>query len=240
MTETEENSLSAFFLTEMMSEINQGASFLEKLNLDEIEMIRRVSISLKFEPDESIFMQGDLHKGIYLIDSGRVKTFYSAPSGKEITLAFWTPGHFVGGPEVFGGGNHMWSASAQEVTRLSYLPGNSIRNLVMTNPNIAICLIEGLVAKGKCYSALVQMLGTRSVMERLAQLLLILGNAEGSKEHSELIIDRKITHDQLANIVGSTRQWVTNALSKFQKKGLVTVDRKYITVLDPEGLALET
>ena len=239
MTESDENSLSAFFLTEMMSEINQGASFLEKLNLDEIEMIRRVSVSLKFEPEEAVFMQGDMHKGIYLIDSGRIRTFYSAPSGKEITLAYWTPGHFVGGPEVFGGGNHMWSACAQESSRLSYLPGNSIRNLVMTNPNIAICLIEGLVAKGKCYSALVQMLGTRSVVERLAQLLLILGNTQGSEGQTELIIDRKITHDQLANIVGSTRQWVTNALSRFQKKGLVVVNRKYIKVLDPQGLALE-
>ena len=240
MTIPEDNSLSAFFLTEMMSEINQGASFLEKLNLDEIEMIRRVAVPLKFQTGEMIFIQEDLHKGIYLIDSGIVKTFYSSPSGKEITLAYWTPGHFIGGPEVFGGGRHMWSAVTEEPSRVSYLPGNAIKNLVITNSNIAICLIEGLVAKGKCYSALVQMLGTRSVVERLAQLLLIIAETNGQEQDSHMMIDRKITHEQLANIVGSTRQWVTNALSRFQKKGLVSVDRKYITIIDPVGLSEET
>ncbi len=229
MNEHAETSLSAFFLTDMISEINQGASFLDMLTLDEIDTIRRVAIPLKFQQGETIFHQGDLHKGIYLIDTGRVKTFYASPSGKEITLAYWTAGHFVGGPEVFGGGKHMWTACALEVAKLSYLPGTSIRNLVLSNPNIALCLIEGLVAKGKCYSAIAQMLGTRSVMERLAQLLLILGERTNT-------IDRKITHEQMANIVGSTRQWVTNALARFQKKGLISIKKKTIEILDIDGL----
>lgn len=239
ITSEQESSLSALFLTEVMSEINEGASFLDRLNLDEIDMLRRVSIPMKFQAGETIFLQGDPHKGIYIIDSGRVKTFYAAPSGKEITLAFWTHGHFVGGPEVFGGGSHMWSSCAVETSRLSYLPGSSLRNLVMTNPNFALCLIEGLVAKGKCYSALVQMLGTRSVVERLAQLLLILSEVDNSSCSLQPKIDRKITHEQLANIVGSTRQWVTNALSRFQKKGLISIDRKSIIILNPDALMHE-
>ncbi|MGH1352003.1 MAG: Crp/Fnr family transcriptional regulator [Methyloligellaceae bacterium] len=232
MAENTDTSLSSFFLTDMVADIDQGAGFLDMLTLDEIDTIRRVAITLKFETGETIFHQGDLHKGIYLIDTGRIKTFYASPAGKEITLAYWTSGHFIGGPEVFGGGNHMWTACALEPSRLSYLPGNAIRNLVLSNPNIALSLIEGLVAKGKCYSAIAQMLGTRSVMERLAQLLLILG-----KDHNT--IDRKITHEQLANIVGSTRQWVTNALARFQKKGLICIGKKTITVLNPDGLAEE-
>ncbi len=222
----------AFFLTDMVSDINQGAGFLDMLTLDEIDTIRRVAITLKFNPGETVFNQGDLHKGIYLIDSGRIKTFYASPAGKEITLAHWTAGHFVGGPEIFGGGNHMWTACALEASKLSYLPGNSIRNLVLSNPNFALCLIEGLVAKGKCYSAIAQMLGTRSVLERLAQLLLILGGKTNT-------IDRKITQEQMANIVGSTRQWVTNTLSRFQKKGLILIGKKTITILNSQGLTDE-
>lgn len=229
MSEHTDTSLSAFFLTDMISDINEGAGFLDMLTLDEIDTIRRVAITLKFNPGETVFHQGDMHKGIYLIDTGRVKTFYASPAGKEITLAYWTSGHFIGGPEVFGGGKHMWTAVSLEGSRLSYLPGTSVRNLVLSNPNIALCLIEGLVAKGKCYSAIAQMLGTRSVMERLAQLLLILGEKTNS-------IDRKITHEQMANIVGSTRQWVTNALARFQKKGLISIDKKTIRILDMDGL----
>lgn len=236
----QEHSLSALFLTEVMSEINEGANFLDRLNLDEIDMFRRAAITMKFQPGETIFSQGDQHQGIYVINSGRVKTFYTAPSGREITLALWTQGHFVGGPEVFGGGSHMWSSCAVDASRLSYLPGSSLRNLVMSNSNFALCLIEGLVAKGKCYSALVQMLGTRSVVERLAQLLLILSEVGKDNDSLPPKIDRKITHEQLANIVGSTRQWVTNALSRFQKKGLISVDRKSITILKPDTLLQET
>ncbi|MEM8744635.1 MAG: Crp/Fnr family transcriptional regulator [Pseudomonadota bacterium] len=231
--------LSAIYLTETLSELNEGSGFLDRLSLSDIEDVKRVSVALALEPNETAFNQGEPHKGIYLIESGRVKTFYTGPTGKEITLAFWPAGHFVGGPEVFGGGNHMWSAVALEPSRLRYLPGTAIRALVERKPAFAVGLIEGLVAKGKCYSALVQMLGTRSAAERLAQLLLILAELHGKREGRSLIIEREITHDQLAHIIGSTRQWVTSTLTRFQRSGLVTIKRNAIIVHDPEELTCE-
>jgi CRP/FNR family cyclic AMP-dependent transcriptional regulator len=222
--------VSAIYLTEAVSEINEGAGFLDRLSLNDIQEIRRVSVPLALEPDESAFLQGDPHQGIYLIESGRIKTYYCGPSGKEITLAYWPPGHFVGGPEVFGGGTHMWSATAIEPSRLRYLPGPAIRDLVERIPTFAICLIEGLVAKGKCYSALVQMLGTRSAAERLAQLLQILAELHGKPHGNSRIIEREITYDQLAQIIGATRQWVTNTLARFQKSGLISINRNSIVI----------
>lgn len=231
---------SAVYLSEAMTQINEGARFLDRLSLKEITAVRHAGSSLVVEAGETIFLQGDQHSGIFLIEDGRVRTYYAGPSGREITLAYWTPGHFIGGPEVFGGGLHMWSATADVQSRLSYLPGAKIRYLAETNPAIALALIDGLVAKGKCYSALVQMLGTRSVTERLAQLLLILAEVEGRSDGSRLIVDRRITHEQLASIVGSTRQWVTSTLAKFQKRGHVVVDRNLIVIEDPDGLRAET
>jgi CRP/FNR family transcriptional regulator, cyclic AMP receptor protein len=235
----DEKSASALYLAEVFTEINAGAGFLDRLSLSEIKEVRRVSSSLMAKPGETIFMQGAPHHGIFLIENGRVRTYYAGPSGKEITLAYWTPGHFVGGPEVFGGGTHMWSATAVEPTKLTRLPGSAILHLAKTIPAFAICLIDGLVAKGKCYSALVQMLGTRSVSERLAHLLLILAEADGNHGR-RLIIKRRITHEQLANIVGSTRQWVTMTLTRFHKQHLIEIERDTIVIVDVEGLrALE-
>lgn len=227
---------SAVYLSEVMSQINDGARFLDRLSLEEIISIRGVASPMDVVPGETIFMQGDQHSGIFLIESGRVRTYYAGPSGREITLAFWTPGHFIGGPEVFGGGAHIWSAVAVEASRLLYLPGSKIRYLAERSPSIALALIEGLVAKGKCYSALVQMLGTRSVTERLAQLLLILAEVDGRRDGSRLVVDRKVTHEQLAAIVGSTRQWVTTTLLRFQKRGHLRVTRTMIVIDDPDGL----
>ncbi len=115
-----------------------------------------------------LFSQGSPQDGIYLIESGRIKVFYTAPSGREITLAYWHSGNFVGGPEVFKQGLHVWSGVAAVNSTVLHLPGDVLRRMVLTIPALAIGIIEGLTFKGQCYSALAQMLGTRSPTERLA------------------------------------------------------------------------
>lgn len=220
----------ALFLAETIDDLNQGANFLAQLSPQAWELLRRKGTQTTIEAGGSVFIQGDRQEGIWLIEKGVVRAFYAAPSGREITLAYWTAGHFVGGPEIFGGGQHIWSADVAQTCRLLYLPASAIRHLIETQPSFALCLIEGLVAKGKCYSALAQMLGTRSVVERLAQLLVILAENHGRRDGNRLIIERKITHDQIATIVGSTRQWVTMTLDKFQKKGIIAVARQSIVI----------
>src|SRR5947207_506855 len=109
-----ERSQTAVYLSEQHSEIGSESHFFERMSGSEIQAVRQVSRILSLAADESVFVQGRPHNGIYLIEQGRVRTFYVGPSGKELTLAYWTPGHFVGGPEVFGGGIHMWSADTVE------------------------------------------------------------------------------------------------------------------------------
>ena len=234
-----EPAASAVFLSEVRADLNAGADFLQRLTPEEIAKVRAIGTHKTVPAGQSVFRQGDIHEGIWLIESGTVRAFYVSPSGREITLALWTRGHFIGGPEIFGGGVHMWSGDAQEETQLLYLTGAKIRTLVETMPNFALGLIEGLVAKGKCYSALVQMLGTRSVTERLAQLLIIFADTAGRPEGNRLVIERKLTHDQLAAIVGATRQWVTMTLDKFQKRGLISVSRQCIVVENYDLLAAQ-
>jgi len=221
---------SALFLTESAEELNAGANFLSRLTQEEWRELHRAGSETSLEAGAGVFMQGDAHQGIWLIERGVVRTFYAAPSGRQITLAYWTAGHFVGGPELFGGGQHVWSADVTQACKLLYLPARAIRGLIQRHTGFALCLIEGLVAKGKCYSALVQMLGTRSVVERLTQLLVILADNHGRRDGNRLVIDRKLTHDQIATIVGSTRQWVTMTLDKFQKKGIISVSRQQIVI----------
>lgn len=225
---------SAIYLSELDLELGQRG-MLDRLTTSELAAVRLASRVVTLGPGEAVFVQGALHNGIFLIEEGRVRTFYVGPSGKELTLAYWTPGHFVGGPEVFGGGTHMWSAVTAETTRLAHLPGASVRHLAETIPAFALSLIDALVAKGKFYSALAQMLGTRSVTARLAQLLLILSDTDGDSRR----IDRKITHEQLAGIIGSTRQWVTATLSRYQRKGFIKISEERIVVLQADALRSE-
>lgn len=171
---------------------------------------------------ETVFHQGATHDGIFLIEHGRVRTYYTGPSGREITLAYWTPGHFVGGPEIFGGGIHIWSGEAIGPTRTRHLAGHVVRRLMTGIPTLAVCLIEGLAYKGRCYSELLQILATQSVEERLRQLLQNLANLYGRRDGDLTIIERQFSHEELATMVGSSRQWVTMTLNRLQKQGIVT------------------
>lgn len=229
-------SLGAIFLSEYLLDLNEGAGFLDGLNETDRKKVYRSGTRCKFKIGEGIFFQGDSHTGIWLIEAGRIRTFYSGPNGREITLAYWSPGHFAGGPEVFGRGRHIWSADALEDCQMLFLSGMSLQRLVREVPDVAFALIEGLIGKGKCYSALIQMLGTRSISERLRQLLVILANTYGRHEGEHYVIDRSLTYEQIATIVGATRQWVTQSLEKMQSEGMLKVSRKQIVILSIERL----
>src|SRR5713226_4941229 len=185
---------------------------------------------------QTLFNQGAMHEGIYLIETGRIRVFYTAPSGRAITLAYWHAGNFVGGPEIFGPGVHLWSGVATSNSSVVLLPGKTLRSLVQQVPSLAIGLIEGLTFKGKCYTALAQMLGTRSITERLAHLLLHLVDAYGIKDDKGILIGAAFTHADLAHMVGATRQWVTISLKRLQERGVVICRKSRIVVRRPEVL----
>ncbi|MGE0420080.1 MAG: Crp/Fnr family transcriptional regulator [Acetobacteraceae bacterium] len=222
----------ALFLTETVVQIAEQANILGRLSPEDEKEVRAAAQALTVSHGAAVFRQGDPHSGIFLIESGTVRSYYTGPSGREITLAYWPAGHFVGGPEIFGSGSHVWSGDAVGECRLLKVGGPSLRRLMERIPALALGLVEGLVQKGKCYSALVQMLGTRSVIERLAQLLLILAATDGKSTAAGVLIDRVMTHEELAQLVGATRQWITMTLDRFRKQGVIELAGRYIVLLD--------
>lgn len=185
----------------------------------------------------TLFTQETPNDGIWIVESGRIRVFYAAPSGREITLAYWYPGNFVGGPDVFGTGLHKWSGMAASNSSVLHLPGRALRQLVTQIPALAIGVIEGLTFKGRCYSTLAQMLGTRSITERLAHLLLHLADLYGLPEADGTVIAASFTHADLAHMVGATRQWVTISLKRLAAQDVVVTRRSQIVIRRPDVLA---
>jgi CRP-like cAMP-binding protein len=227
---------SSLLLTENQQSIGGPPSLMEKLTLRERETVLKQGRRKVLNRGQTLFSQGAKHDGIFLIESGRVRVFYSSPAGREITLAYWHVGNFVGGPEVFDHGIHQWSGIASSNCSVVQLPGKELRSLVGEIPNLAIGLIEGLAFKGKCYSALAQMLGTRSITQRLAHLLLHLMDLYGVEDPDGTVIAAAFTHADLAHMVGATRQWVTISLKRMQEKRIVLTKRSQIVVCLPNIL----
>lgn len=148
-------------------------------------------------------------------------------------------GNFVGGPDIFGTGPHMWSSVAAEPSLLTFMPGLALRRLALESPAIAVALLDALAFKARCYSAMAQMLGTRSVTERLHSLLIFLSHVYGVKRDGEVVIGMPFTHGDLANLIGSTRQWVTVQLARLQEEGVIRYDRSVISILDLSTLEQE-
>ena len=84
-------------LVENEAMISQAPSILEQLGEADRERVLAIGKKREFTAGASLWRQGDPHEGIYIIESGRVRSFYMGPSGRELTLAYWFPGNFVGG-----------------------------------------------------------------------------------------------------------------------------------------------
>ena len=220
----------SLLLTENVRAISGAPSLFNTLSPSERETLVRWGRRRVLYRGQTLFSQGARHDGIFLIETGRIRVYYTAPSQREITLAYWHPGNFVGGPDVFGEGVHQWSGVASSNSSVVHLPGKELRKLVGQIPNLAIGLIEGLTFKGKCYSALAQMLGTRSITERLAHLLLHLVELYGMEDPDGILIGAAFTHADLAHMVGATRQWVTISLKRLQEKNVLVVRKSKIIV----------
>jgi CRP-like cAMP-binding protein len=215
-----------------------GQTFLELLNAVDRERVRQHGVDQVFERGQVLFSQRDRHDGIFLIESGLVRSFYTAPSGREITLAYWLPGNFVGGPEIFGGGAHMWTSVASRRSVVVHLPGRGLRNLAREIPDLALGIIDALVFKARCYSSLAQMLGTRSLSERLAHVLLHMAKMHGVADERTggVAIVAAFTHAEIANLIGATRQWVTISLNRLQDQGILAQRRGMLVILKPDAL----
>jgi CRP/FNR family transcriptional regulator, cyclic AMP receptor protein len=226
----------ALLLAESAALLGGPPPLFHLLSADERELVLGHGRRRVLSRGQTLFNQGAPHAGIYLIESGRIRVFYMAPSGREITLAYWHPGNFVGGPEIFGSGVHQWSGVAASNSCVVHFQGETMHALVQQIPGLAIGIIEGLTFKGKCYSALAQMLGTRSVTERLAHLLLHLVDTYGVKDSDGLLIGPAFTHADLAHMVGATRQWVTISLKRLQDQGVVITRKSRIVVRKMDAL----
>lgn len=189
-----------------------------------------IGLRRDYRAGDHLFRQGDPHDGVFLIESGVVKSFYVSEGGRDLTLGFWTQGHYVGAPQMYGGGCHAWTSVATAPTRCLWLPGLELRALSLRHADLAVALVDALVHKSQCYCALLQLLATHSMRARLARLLAMLATG-----HEHAAID--LSHAELAAMIGSTRQWVSMSMARFVGEGLVQAESSgTYRVADPARL----
>lgn len=195
---------------------SQAPDLLRHLDASLRTQVLALGTTREYRNGEFLFHQGEAHDGIFLIEEGSVKSFYVSEDGRELTLGYWSAGHYVGAPQLFGGGVHAWTSVAASRTRCLWLPGSRLRALSQQHGELAVALIEAMVHKMQCYCALLQLLATHSMRVRLARLLSMLA-ARTEGQHATI----SLSHSELAGMIGSTRQWVSLSLTRFESAGWV-------------------
>lgn len=190
-----------------------------------------------FKSGALLYTQGMRHIDSYIVKQGLIRTYYSSPMGREIALAYWSDGDLLGGPNFFDEeGLHIWSAQAVEDCTVIAIKGRDFRHLAAHIPALAEQVFDALCFKMRWFSLLVQTLGTESVSGRLANLLLILSDLYGIQTDEGIAIKYCFSQEDLAHMVGATRQWVSVALGHLQKGGIVRMRKRHLVVLNIDAL----
>jgi CRP-like cAMP-binding protein len=202
------------------------------------ELFLSCCAATNFKRGEVLFLQGARHTTDFLVMSGAIRTYYVSPLGKEITLAYWSTGDLIGGPDFFDEHTiHIWSAHAAKDSSALLIRGRDLAELTLRIPVLARAVIDTLAFKVRWVSVLLQILSTGSVDVRLAHLLLKLCEMFGEKCPEGVVINQNFSQADLAKMVGATRQWIGTTLSRLRRDGIVRVGKRRLVITDLEHLA---
>lgn len=185
---------------------------------------------------EVVYLPGDPAESIYLVNGGRVKISKVTRDGKALTLNYCGPSEIFGESSLVEGGAREEMAEAMENSMISELELSLFEELLANNAALGLTMVKLMAKRRLDLENKVETLVFRDVTSKLAELLLELAEEYGVEDSRGTLIALKITHQELANLIGSTRETVSLTLSQFKRKHLLTTDGRKVIVTDSESL----
>lgn len=171
---------------------------------------------------------------LFIVKSGRVRLFQTSPNGKTFTLAIYEPGDVFGNMSIVG--QHMGAsyAEALEDSSICQLTHEQVETFFLADPRISQQVTAILARRVKELETRLSDLALRPLPQRVASLLLSIARPSHLPWKHDLIVP--MTHEQLANVAGSTREAVSKALADLAKQGMIIQKRGSIILTDPQQL----
>jgi CRP/FNR family cyclic AMP-dependent transcriptional regulator len=209
----------------------------EKLNDSQIQQLERVAQSKSFSRKSVLYFPNDSADSILLVASGRVKICNITPEGKQSILAFIEPGEIFGELSVFAAAQREEYAETMEKSTIIKIPVAAIQTLINELPNIALGITKLMGFRRLRIERRLKHLLFRSTRDRLVHLLLELMDDYGQQHQDGVLLNIKLSHQDLASIIGSTRESVTMVLGDLQLEKLIQIEKRKIMILNPKSLA---
>ncbi|MEE8414212.1 MAG: Crp/Fnr family transcriptional regulator [Dehalococcoidales bacterium] len=204
--------------------------YFSMLGPEEIERIAGETLDRSYARGEVLFLEGEPCHGLYVVKSGSVRVFKSSPEGREQVLLIARQGDSFNDVPVFDGGSNPASASALESSVVHIIPVDTMLSMLADCP-AARAIINLFATRLRHLTTVIEDLSFRSVVSRLAKMLLSLAVVQGGASPVP-----RLTQDEMANIIGSVRDVVGRALRTLERAGAIKLEGQRIMVIDPEKL----
>ena len=208
-----------------------------RLNNKEIELICQSGYEKAYKEGEIIFFENDSFKKLYLLVKGKVKLSMLSPEGKEKVMTILQQGDILGEISLFDQDPHPLTAEVMEEARLMIIPWENLESIIIDHPRLALKIIEALSKKTRLLTSQVRDLVFQDAAGRLASLLTRFKEDFGIEMETGIKINLVLTHQEIANLLGTSRVTVTKMLNKFVKEGLIEMENRKIVIKDEKALS---
>ena len=190
-----------------------------------------------YRPGDAVYREGEYGDALYVLVSGIMKLFRPYSGTKEATLRLLKSWDIFGHLAFAGEARQRAYAEAVTECRVTKIPKVFVERAVRQEPRVAFKIMTLLELRLVQYEELVKCLLPRETEVRLANLLPILAQKFGERNDGVVTIDLRLTHQDLAAMVASTRESVTKVLNDLRNRDLIVVDSGRITLKDSRALA---
>ena len=222
----------------MKAEQIRKVPLFSTLTDEEFNALQYIFIQRSYRRNQVIFMEEETGNYMYLVLSGKVKVAKSTSSGRETILAIHKAGDFFGEMSLLDGQTAPATVSAMEDSKIISVSGTDFHRYLMHNEKILLQIINVLCARLRQVWQK-QSLSSSKADARIRMGIYDLAKRHGVQDAHGTIIDLKITHQELAEMVGTSRETVTRVIARLREEGIIEVDQRRMTLLNPQALLKE-
>ncbi|WP_018750317.1 Crp/Fnr family transcriptional regulator [Paenibacillus sanguinis] len=191
------------------------------------ELHRRHGTLRHFPKGSFVFTKGSVPAGSYFIESGLLKVCQFTEEGRDVTFFIRKTGDAFGLAEIILQQNHPCYAQCLHDSQIWVLDASIIREQILTNPTVTQTILYTLTHRLIHHQSTVELLISKPVAWRLAWLLQQLGTETPG---GQLRVELDLSHEEISNMIGCTRQTVSELLSRWKQQGLIRYDRKQMLI----------
>jgi len=204
---------------------------------DDLAEFRKIKHSVHYKPHQTVFYEGHLCLGFYVLCAGKVKLTRSSARGQRQIVRIVGPGELIEKHALGERALHEVTCETLEPSQVHVLDKERYLAIIHRNPHLALKLIQLLSNELGVNMDQLDQFTFKTARERLAGLLLELGDRFGKKSADRVQVGLTLKREEVAEMAGITVETTIRLLSVFRDEGLLTIDGRAITLLKPDRLA---